>query len=79
MKVRIEVRLRRGNFDPEGDATSKSLKELGFPAGEVMVSKVYTVDLMMDSREKAESTASEMCRKLLANPTKDDFLVEVLA
>jgi len=77
MKVRIEVRLKRGHFDPEGDATSKSLRELGFPAGEVKVSKVYVVDLDVEDEEKALATAKEMCRKLLANPTKDDFSVKL--
>ena len=78
MKVKIEVRLKQGHFDPEGDVTSKSLSELGFPAGEVKVGKVYTVDLKIEGKEKAEKMAQDMCRKLLANPTKDDFFVEVL-
>jgi phosphoribosylformylglycinamidine synthase len=78
MKVKIEVRLKAGHFDPEGDVTSKSLRDLGFPAGEVKVGKVYTVDVNAGSREAAEKLAKEMCRKLLANPTKDDFSVKVL-
>lgn len=78
MKVKIEVRLKAGHFDPEGDVTSKSLRDLGFPAGDVKVSKVYTVDINAKNREEALATAKEMCRKLLANPTKDDFSIEVL-
>lgn len=79
MKVKVEVRLKAGHFDPEGDVTSKSLRDLGFPAGEVKVGKVYTVDVEARSKEDAEKLAKEMCRKLLANPTKDDFSVEVIA
>jgi len=78
MKVKVEVRLKAGHFDPEGDVTSKSLKDLGFPVGEVKVGKVYTVDVEAVSKEAAVKLAKEMCRKLLANPTKDDFSVEVL-
>ena len=79
MKVRIEVRLKAGHFDPEGDVASRSLKELGFQAGGVKVSKVYTVEVEARDSESAKRAAQEMCRKLLANPTKDDFSVEVLA
>jgi phosphoribosylformylglycinamidine synthase len=79
MMVRIEVKLKSGHFDPEGDVTAKSLRDLGFPVNSVRVSKVYTVELDANSREKAMSTARDMCRKLLANPTKDDFFIEVLA
>jgi phosphoribosylformylglycinamidine synthase len=79
MMVRIEVKLKSGHFDPEGDVTAKSLRDLGFPVSSVRVSKVYTVELDANSREKAMSAAREMCRKLLANPTKDDFFIEVLA
>ncbi len=78
MMVRIEVKLKRGHFDPEGNVTAKSLRDLGFSVGGVRVSKVYTVELDTNNKERAMSLAQEMCRKLLANPTKDDFFIEVL-
>jgi phosphoribosylformylglycinamidine synthase len=79
MKVKIEVKLKAGHFDPEGDVTGKSLRDLGFSAGDVKVGKVYTLDIDAKSREDVLATAREMCRKLLANPTKDDFTIEVLS
>ncbi|MBC7112496.1 MAG: phosphoribosylformylglycinamidine synthase subunit PurS [Candidatus Methanomethyliales bacterium] len=79
MMVRVEVKLKKGHFDPEGDVTTKSLRDLGFPVSGVRVSKVYTVELEVNDKERAMSLAREMCRKLLANPTKDDFFIEVLA
>ena len=45
MKVKVEVRLKPGHFDPEGDITAKSLRDLGFRVKGVEVGKVYTVDL----------------------------------
>jgi phosphoribosylformylglycinamidine synthase PurS subunit len=77
--VRAEVRLKGGHFDPEGDVTAKSLIDLGFRITEVKVSKVYTIALEAKSRTDAKKLTEGMCRKLLANPTKDDFCVEVLA
>lgn len=77
--VRAEVKLKRGHFDPEGDVTAKSLADLGFSVAEAKVSKVYTIVLEAKSRADAKSLVEAMCRKLLANPTKDDFCVEVLS
>jgi phosphoribosylformylglycinamidine synthase PurS subunit len=77
-RVRAEVKLKRGHFDPEGDVTAKSLVDLGFSIDEVKVSKAYTIVLEAKSRDEAKKLVENMCRKLLANPTKDDFFIEVL-
>ncbi|MDD1776238.1 MAG: phosphoribosylformylglycinamidine synthase subunit PurS [Candidatus Methanomethylicus sp.] len=78
MIVKIEVKLKPGHFDPEGDVTAKSLRDLGFKVEEVKVSKVYTLNLLSGNAEEAVNQAKDMCKKLLANPTKDNFTVEVL-
>lgn len=78
-RLRIEVKLKEGHFDPEGDVTAKSLRDLGFKVGSVRVSKTYTIELDCRNNEVARSIGMEMCRKLLANPTKDSFEVEVMA
>lgn len=79
MRLRIEVKLKPGHFDPEGDVTAKSLRDLGFSVGTVKVGKIYIVDVEAKNREEAMRLADEMCRKLLANPVKDDYSVEVLS
>ncbi|MEM3026285.1 MAG: phosphoribosylformylglycinamidine synthase subunit PurS [Thermoproteota archaeon] len=78
MRLRVEVRLKPGHFDPEGDVTAKMLRDLGFPVTMVKTGKVYIVDIESDDREEALRLAEEMCRKLLANPVKDDYSLEVL-
>ncbi|MEM3658923.1 MAG: phosphoribosylformylglycinamidine synthase subunit PurS [Thermoproteota archaeon] len=78
MRLRVEVRLKPGHFDPEGDVTAKMLRDLGFPVTMVKTGKVYIVDVKSDDREEALRLAEEMCRKLLANPVKDDYSLEVL-
>jgi phosphoribosylformylglycinamidine synthase PurS subunit len=75
--LRIEVRLKPGHSDPEGEATAQLLKELGYNIETVNVGKVYTVALEAGSRKIAETKAEEMCKRLLANPTKDDYSVNV--
>ena len=72
-RVRVEVSLKPGHSDPEGEMTAKSLKELRYPVETVKVSKVYEIDLSTKSLKEAERYVDEMCRRLLANPTKDDY------
>lgn len=76
-RAKIEVRLKQGHSDPEGEMTGQSLRELGYSVRRVSVSKVYEVHLEADSREEAEKQVEEMCSKLLANPIKDDYRFEI--
>jgi phosphoribosylformylglycinamidine synthase len=79
MKVKIEVKLKKGYFDPEGEVVAISLRDLGFSLKSVRVSKVYTIDMDVNDVNEGIKKAQEMCRKLLANPVKDDFSIEVLS
>jgi len=76
-RARIEVSLKQGHSDPEGEMTGQSLRELKYSVKNVSVSKVYTVVFEAESREKAEQAVEEMCRRLLANPTKDNYSYEI--
>ena len=73
--LKIEVSLKPGHSDPEGETTARLLKELGYKVERVNVSKVYSIVLEAESREEAETKAEEMCKKLLANPTKDNYAI----
>ena len=72
-RARIEVSLKPGHSDPEGEMTAQSLRELNFSVKKVNVSKVYAIIFEAENRQKAEQMVEDMCRKLLANPTKDNF------
>jgi phosphoribosylformylglycinamidine synthase len=76
-RAKIEVILKPGYLDPEGDTTTRALRALNYPVKGVSASKAYTVFLEADSRANAESIVDEMCRRLLANPTKDDYTFEI--
>ena len=41
--AKIEVTLKPGHSDPEGETVSRLLKELGYVVDSVNVSKVYTI------------------------------------
>ncbi|HDN05413.1 phosphoribosylformylglycinamidine synthase, purS protein [Candidatus Bathyarchaeota archaeon] len=76
-RLRIEVSLKPGHSDPEGETTARLLKELGYKVERVNVSKVYRVLLETETREEAEEKAEEMCKRLLANPTKDNYMIVI--
>lgn len=76
-KTEVHVTLKPGHSDPEGETTMRSLRELGFPVSKVEVSKVYTVFLSASSEKMAKEKTGEMCVKLLANPTKDNYVFRV--
>ena len=76
-RARIEVSLKPGHSDPEGETTARLLKELGYKAETVNVSKVYNVILEAQTAKDAQAKAEEMCKRLLANPTKDNYSIAI--
>ncbi len=76
--AKIEVSLRPGHSNPEGETTQRLLVELGYKVQAVDVSKVYTVNLEAASAAEAKAKAEEMSKRLLANPTKDNYSISVV-
>jgi phosphoribosylformylglycinamidine synthase subunit PurS len=76
--AKIEVSLKPGHSDPEGETTAHLLKELGYKVESVDVSKVYTIALEASSVKEAHTKAVDMSKRLLANPTKDNYAITVV-
>lgn len=76
-RAKIEVSLKPGHSDPEGETTSRLLKELGYAINTVNVSKVYTILLEAKTPSEAKMKAEEMSKRLLANPTKDNYIIVI--
>ncbi len=76
-RAKIEVSLKPGHSNPEGETTAHLLKELGYEVETVDVSKVYTVTLEASSVKDANVKAEDMSKRLLANPTKDNYFISV--
>jgi phosphoribosylformylglycinamidine synthase PurS subunit len=74
-RAKIEVSLKPGHSDPEGETAARLLKELGYGVNAVNVSKVYTIILEAQTPSEAKAKAEEMCKRLLANPTKDNYTI----
>ena len=78
-RAKIEVSLKPGHSDPEGETAARLLKELGYAVNAVNVSKVYTILLEAPTPKEARAKAEEMCKRLLANPTKDNYTIAIEA
>ena len=71
------VRLKPGILDVQGAAVKRALGGLGFnDVGEIRVGKVIEVDVDATSATAARARVDEMCRRLLANPLLEDYVIE---
>lgn len=76
-KAFVYVSLKSGYSDPEGDATTEALRGLGYEVEKVRASKAYQITFEAKDRAAADAVIDEICRRLLTNPTKDDYRYEL--
>lgn len=73
MKVRVLVRPKPGILDPQGEAVKGALPALGFEGvGTVHVGRLIELEV------ESERDVDAMCRRLLANPTTEEYEWEVV-
>ena len=78
VQVRVEIRLKRGVTDPEGDNVHKALNLLGFKGVHgVRSSKLFLIDLQTKDVRAVRKEVEEMCRRLLANPVIHEYAIVV--
>lgn len=77
--VSIEVWLKRGLVDAEGETVKEALNDLGYSVTSVRVGKAYKLILDAMNEYDAKRIADEICRRLLANPVKDEYVFRVEA
>jgi len=75
--ARVEVNLKAGHADPEGETIKGSLRDLNYNIIKVNTSKIYQIFFHANSEEEAKVAVDEMCKRLLANPVKDDYKYEI--
>jgi len=79
MKFQVQIRLKKGVADPEGDNTLKALRLLGFAGiSTVHSAKLFEIEMEETDAKKARDDVEEMCRRLLANPVIQDYRIENL-
>ena len=73
MKVRVLVRPKEGILDPQGEAVRGALPALGFDGV-----KTVHVGRLIEMEVESTNDVDAMCRRLLANPTVEDYEWEVV-
>ncbi len=73
LKIRVLVRPKTGILDPQGEAVRRALPALGFE-GVKTVHVGRLVEMEVESADEIEG----MCRRLLANPTIEEYEWEVV-
>ncbi len=73
LKIRVLVRPKTGILDPQGEAVRRALPALGFE-GVRTVHIGRLVEMEVESADEVEG----MCRRLLANPTIEEYEWEVV-
>lgn len=78
MRVTVTINRRPEIADPEGATVERALHDLGYAdAGNVRMDRVIHMEVEGDDQATIRSQVEEMCRRLLANPVLEDFVVEV--
>lgn len=79
LKARVQVMLKDGVLDPQGEAVRHALGTLGFTGVQaVRQGKVIELDLTATDRVAAEAEVRAMCEKLLANTVIERYSVDLI-
>ena len=73
MKVRVLVRPKVGILDPQGEVVCSALPALGFQGV-----KTVHVGRLIEMELETTDEVDAMCRRLLANPTIEEYEWEVV-
>ncbi len=67
-RATVEVRVRHGVRDPQGEAIAIALRRLGEPIGEVTQGKLFTLEIEADDVVAATAVAERIAGTVLSNP-----------
>ncbi|HZA45742.1 MAG TPA: phosphoribosylformylglycinamidine synthase subunit PurS [Rubrobacter sp.] len=74
LKIRVLVRPKAGILDPQGEAVRSALPALGF-GGVKTVHVGRLIELEVESTDDVDA----MCRRLLSNPSIEEYEWEVVS
>lgn len=79
MKVIINISLKNGVLDPEGQAIENVLSNLNFTdVSNVRIGKQIILNVNKPNKEEVLKIADNMCRDLLANTVIENYHIEAL-
>lgn len=78
MTAKVTIMLKDGILDPQGRIILQALENLGInKIDEVRMGKMIRLRFGDVSKDEAEKLADKACSKLLANPTIEQYKIEI--
>ncbi len=79
MKVIINISLKNGVLDPEGQAIKNSLLNLGFKDfNNIRIGKQIILDIDKINKSEVLEEANNMCEIILANTVIENYKINIL-
>jgi phosphoribosylformylglycinamidine synthase subunit PurS len=76
--ARVDVMLKEGIADPQGQTIERALPALGYDGVKnVRVGKVIEFEIEAADEKAAQTAAQEMCERLLANTVIESYEVSI--
>lgn len=76
--VKVEVKLKPVILDPQGKTVLMALHNLGYiEVQETRIGKLIEMKIKDESANKVKERVQEMCKRLLANPVIEDFVIKI--
>jgi phosphoribosylformylglycinamidine synthase PurS subunit len=74
----VEVRLRPGIADPQGQTIERALPALGFRGiGDVRTGKAIRLVVEATDEPAARSTVEDLCQRFLTNPVIEEAVISL--
>ncbi len=77
-EAQVHVTLKKSVLDPQGETVRSALETLGFQGiADCRIGKFMVLTLTETDVARARSQVEEMCKKLLANPTIEEYVFQL--
>jgi len=78
MQAIVNISLKEGVLDPQGQAISHSLNDLGFnEVGDVRVGKQIVLEIDENDPTRLRQRVARMCETLLSNTVIEDYSIVI--
>ena len=76
MKISVVITLKKDVLDPQGKVVQNTLKDLGMNnLKSIRQGKYFEIELNEVDEKESEKKIDEMCKKLLANLTIENYKI----
>ncbi len=79
MKLAVTITLNKDVLDPQGKVVHQTLQNMGMnELINIRQGKFFEIELRETNEEKAKKIVEDMCKKLLANLTIENYKIELI-